>query len=283
MEESDRLWYGERMFLISKFRPLPAVRIASSLLVGRLFLIALAVSCSAGAVYAQSSDLVTDRPDFSESTETVAPGEFQVESGYTFTDGGGVESHALGEVLVRIGLNERTELRLGLPSYLVTDIPGGDVSGFGDPSIGFKLKLNGPPATQLALTVSTTLTAGSSEFRAGDPQPRVAVAAGWNLPGDLSLGANLGYSYLSGGADQFGEISGSLAVSGSVGGQGSAFVEVFGFAPESSGGDDTSFLGTGFLWRPSKSKDVQLDVRAGAGLNSASADFYFGFGAAWRR
>ncbi|MFQ5990494.1 MAG: hypothetical protein ACE5K9_11330 [Candidatus Methylomirabilales bacterium] len=29
--------------------------------------------------------LVTDRPDFTESTETVAPGRFQIEAGYTFS------------------------------------------------------------------------------------------------------------------------------------------------------------------------------------------------------
>ena len=37
--------------------------------------------------------LVTDRPDFTESTETVKPGRFQLEGGYTFT---------------RIGSNKRT-------------------------------------------------------------------------------------------------------------------------------------------------------------------------------
>lgn len=268
-------------------------------LVGRLLAIAIAVACSANMAPADASDTIaTDRPDFSESTGTVEPNRIQVEGGYTFTDAGGVDSHTVGELLVRIGLNDRTELRLGLPSYLQIDLPRSNISGWSDPSVGLKLKLpsfavkaddsdaaDGKKPIDFALTVSTTLPAGSSEFSSDDPQPRAALAVGRDLPRDRSFGANLGYSYLSSGTERFGEISGSLSLSGPVGktDRASAFVEVFGYAPESSGGDNTNFLGAGFLWRPKTSDDVQFDVRAGTGLNSASADFYFGFGVAWRQ
>ena len=62
--------------------------------------------------------LVTDRPDFTESSVTVGMGVVQIESGYTFTyddhEDGKVSEHSYPETLFRVGmLAEWFELRLG--------------------------------------------------------------------------------------------------------------------------------------------------------------------------
>ncbi len=69
--------------------------------------------------------LVTDRPDFTESTETVKLGRFQLEGGYTFTRIDNNKEHTLGELLLRIGARQRLELRIGISSYALTRSPGG--------------------------------------------------------------------------------------------------------------------------------------------------------------
>ncbi|HVR97870.1 MAG TPA: transporter, partial [Thermoanaerobaculia bacterium] len=61
--------------------------------------------------------LVTDRPDFTESTSTVAPGHFQVEGGATLARVEDEDSETWGEVLVRYGLGPRLEARLAAGSY----------------------------------------------------------------------------------------------------------------------------------------------------------------------
>ncbi|MGH7563856.1 MAG: hypothetical protein ACREK5_05485, partial [Gemmatimonadota bacterium] len=53
--------------------------------------------------------LVTDRPDFTESALTVPRGDPQLESGYTLTRADDADEHALGEVLLRIGVAGRLE------------------------------------------------------------------------------------------------------------------------------------------------------------------------------
>ncbi len=102
--------------------------------------------------------LVTDRPDFTESTEAVPAGHFQLEAGYTFTlDSEGkarARAHSVPELLLRIGVVEGFELRIGWDGYSWTDeqfegrtrggrrVPRTDWSQGGhDMSLGFKHKL----------------------------------------------------------------------------------------------------------------------------------------------
>lgn len=61
--------------------------------------------------------LISDRPDFTESTSTVHPGEVQAEGRYTFSQVSDERSSAAGELLVRIGVTRRAELRLEPGSY----------------------------------------------------------------------------------------------------------------------------------------------------------------------
>ncbi len=88
---------------------------------------------------------MADRPDFTESTLTIAPGHVQVEGGFTFSRFGDEESQSFGEILVRIGTGERVETRLGIGSYSRIDpgFAGADtISGYEDPFVGIKVRLN---------------------------------------------------------------------------------------------------------------------------------------------
>jgi hypothetical protein len=132
--------------------------------------------------------LVTDRPDFTESAETVARGRVQVEGGYTFTEREAEDEQSLGEVLVRVGLSQRFELRLGLDSWVHLDPagPGRGTEGFADPSVGAKLVLRADTdqrtsSPQLALLFGTTLPIGSSDLREPHAQPFAVLAASWGL------------------------------------------------------------------------------------------------------
>lgn len=89
-----------------------------------LFVAAGALLIGGAAAAQEPAPLVTDRPDFTESTETVPAGRVQFEGGYTPLRSGGVDEHAIGEVLLRLGVSGRTELRLGLNSFLVARVPG---------------------------------------------------------------------------------------------------------------------------------------------------------------
>ena len=71
--------------------------------------------------------LVTDRPDFTESTDAVPYGLFQLEVGYTFThdreSGVRNQTHTSPELLLRAGLAQDFELRIGWAGYVWSRTP----------------------------------------------------------------------------------------------------------------------------------------------------------------
>ena len=74
---------------------------------------------------AMAEPLITDRPDFTESTDAIPAGHFQLEAGYTFTydreHTDRVRDHAAPEFLLRIGVIDDVELRLGWQGYSWTE------------------------------------------------------------------------------------------------------------------------------------------------------------------
>src|SRR5688500_18432971 len=103
----------------------------------------------AGPVVAQEP-LITHRPDFTESASVVGRSRVQLEGGATLTRAGEVDELAVGEILLRIGIAPRLELRLGANSHVWIDGPDGELDGFEDATLGAKLLLSeGPLASAI--------------------------------------------------------------------------------------------------------------------------------------
>lgn len=120
--------------------------------------------------------IVTDRPDFTESSIVVPAGSTQIESGFTWTRED-KENSAFGgpEVLIRFGMTERFELRLGLPNYNSIDSAGLPQSrGWDDLYAGFKVQL-GPTrdGTDLALIAAIFIPVGQDGIRSEAVSPEV--------------------------------------------------------------------------------------------------------------
>jgi hypothetical protein len=58
---------------------------------------------------APQSPIITDRPDFTESTDIVPKGKYQAEFGYTFNKFDKTESHSFRELLIRIPLHQKID------------------------------------------------------------------------------------------------------------------------------------------------------------------------------
>ncbi|MBI4544464.1 MAG: transporter, partial [Gemmatimonadetes bacterium] len=230
--------------------------------------------------------LVTDRPDFTESVAVVPRGRLQAEAGYTFTRTGAQEEHALGEILLRIPAAERLELRLGLNSFVWTRGPGGDAAGREDASLGMKLRLAearpeaGVFGPGVAVLAALAVPTGSSALREENLQPEAKLALGFELSDRLGLSSNLNYAYASDAGRRFHQLSGSLSLGYAVAPRLGSYLEVFGFAPDGPDGSEMACLNGGFTWL--LSPDLQLDARAGIGLNGARPDYFAGVGLARR-
>ena len=241
---------------------------------------------AAGGTGEPAEALVTDRPDFTESVVSVAPRRVQVEAGYTHEEKDGEASDAFGELLLRIGLSERVELRLAPNSYR-RDLPrgGDDAEGREDPSIGIKLETgHGGDAPSLwkpatALLLGTTLPLGDSEVTSDELLPSAILALEWELGGGAGIGSNIGAAAE---ADERGRfVTGvfSVALGFDLGGAWGGFVEYYTFVPEGSERQTQQFFDAGLTFQISD--DFQLDARIGTEAGGET-DWFAGVGLAYR-
>ena len=233
----------------------------------------------------QRDALVTDRPDFTESALTVSPWHVQVEMGYTAARVDGNTESSVGELLIRVGLVEWLEARVGLNSFAWVAAEGNDPEGLEDVSLGAKINFvrakPGTPIPDLGLLLGASFPTGAGELGQGsDVLPGATLAAGLDLTEWMSAGANIGWGYLDDGAGRYSQFAASLALGFALTERLGAYAEYFGFAPEFDEGPDSHFLNGGLTFLISR--DVQVDARAGFSVDDAETDSFFGIGLAFR-
>lgn len=242
-------------------------------------------ACAAGRME-PAEPIVTDRPDFTESTETVPAGMVQAEGGWTFARRGAERERSIGELLVRVGAGRRTELRLDLGSYAVTSAGSESVRGLEDVGIGAKVRLlegadrPGSARPALSLLAGTTLPTGARAVRENAMQPEAKLAAGWALADRLSLGVNVNYAWASESGRRFGQTAASASLGYELSTRVGGYVEGFAFAPRSRGGPTTGYVNGGLTYQLYDA--LQLDARGGVRAGAAAGDYFVGIGLARR-
>jgi hypothetical protein len=229
------------------------------------------------ASYAQ--DLVTDRPDFTESAVTVPAGLRQLEGGYTFARSGEVDTHALGELLLRIGLSRRLEFRGELNSHVWQRTPEASASEFDDPGIGVKLAIANPEYGATLLGATSALIVGTSVpvERSGSLQPEAKLLLAWDLSESASFSSNLNAARLRDEIGGYWETSASASLGLTLAERVGMYLEAYGFA--AAGREDPAYLNGGVTLL--LSPEVQLDLRVGARTDRGNERF-FGVGLAHR-
>ena len=207
--------------------------------------------------------LVTDRPDFTESTATVEPGRVQVEGGYTYADEEGGTSHSVGELLGRIGATERLEVRVGLNSVGFVDAGGTSEVGVEDASLGVKLALVGGDALAAAVLAGTTIPTGRSPLGGESAVPSVVLALSRGV-GAIGWGGNVVAEWPEDGAgERYTDLGASLAAGVGLTDRTGLFLEVYGFRSPGRSGSGRLYLDGG-LTRMLR-EDLQVDARVGGG------------------
>jgi hypothetical protein len=229
-------------------------------------------------------EIVTDRPDYTESTDVAGRGVLQIENGFTVERSQTGHSLAGPELLMRIGLSKRLELRVGGDGVLTERRPGANrVSGFSDVDLGMKILLfdqgRNRPALSLIPIVSVPL--GSAEFSSGGYDPTLKVALGKDLPKGFSLGGNVNFSSLNTPCDRFLQTALSASLGHSLGGGFRGYWEIFGFTPWEKDGSTAVIVNTGIT--RSIGKNAQVDIRVGKRLTESGPGWFWGMGVAFRQ
>lgn len=241
----------------------------------------LGLGSSPGAASAQAPELVTDRPDQTESATVVPRGLVQVETGFLAARDDGVGAFDVPGTLARIGLGARTELRVGHAGVT------GSMQryGAGDSAIGAKVNLieaSGGWTPELAIIGGLSLPTGHDGFTSGGVDPSFIAAFAHELSPRLSLGYNVGAAWESSPVETDREASllYSLALGMGVTERLGVFLEVFGdrrmHADTATGvsiDGGLTFLLTG---------TVQYDLYVGRGIHGPTADTFVGTGLSFR-
>lgn len=246
-----------------------------------------------GGAPGMDEPLVADRPDFTEAGVTVGHGVAQLEFGYTYTydeeAGDDVRSHSYPEPLLRVGvLAEWLEFRIGWNIGDQVSRQGAAVvseTGSEDLYLGFKIAMTPQEGIlpETALIPQMTVPTGSSAFGAGDVLPGVNWIYGWEINDCISIaGSTQGNGTIDDSTSQrYLEVTQSAVIGYSLTERIGAYTEWYGSFPYSA---DTAkpvhFFDGGFTFLVNN--NLQLDVRAGVGLNEAADDYFVGTGSAIR-
>jgi hypothetical protein len=238
-------------------------------------------------VAAADEPLVTDRPDFTESSSAVGSGVLQLESGATYAEfRNGSNATTIGEILARWGVADKLELRFLVPTYARESGPEGSASGFLSSGVGLKYELAEGRGSgflggiEAALIASTTVPTGTGDFESSDWQPAAVLCASWELGTDVGIGTNLGVARPADDGKRYTSLWASVALGIGLSDTTSVFFESYGFDREEDRGPSTVTVQSGLAYL--FNSDLQADVRVARRLTDRGLDFLVGAGLSWR-
>lgn len=233
-------------------------------------------------------ELITDRPDQTESSTVVPEKTLQIETGFVLeTDETNLvnqKSFTYNTTLLRYGLLENFELRLGL-EYLgeKTENKHSDSIntnlGLSPIYAGFKVKIASEEGwkPEIAFIGGMVLPFTANDyFKPEYSAANIRFSFAHTLSEKFSIGYNLG-------AEWDGESAApgyfySLAIGVGVSNKLGMFVESYGLLKEKR--NDEHLLDAGFTYL--LFSNLQLDISAGIGINEAATDNFISFGLSYR-
>lgn len=226
-----------------------------------------------GTISAQQ--IITDRPDQTESSSTVPFKSLQIEAGALFQRGGGVQANAYPSVLWRYGVAKNFELRL-LTQFETSKQLNNSLknNGISDIQIGTKIQLfkKENVNTEIAFLSHLIIPTAKKELTNDKVGIINKIAISHAVSEKISLGYNVGYDYFGNGS---GNLTYSAAIGISLSDKISFYVEPYGEFTEFE--NHLASFDTGFTYL--LKDNFQLDISYGTGLNYEMN--YFSTGLSW--
>lgn len=236
----------------------------------------------------QVPDLVTDRPDQTESAATVPKHFLQIETGFILENDENEisrnKSFAYNTTLLRYGLWDNFELRLGA-AYLGDNVTkknsdfSQNIAGFSPLHVGFKVKVAEEKGLRPDIAflggLELPFTAGS-DYKPSYTAATMRFAFSHTLSDRFSLGYNLGAEWDGETAvpGYFYSVALGIGLIENLG----MFVESFGAIQEAGTAQHQLDAGFTYLLTP----NFQVDISGGIGLNDAAPDNFISFGLSYR-
>jgi len=247
---------------------------------GRAIFFSAVIGFFGNRVCAQDSGAIqTDRPDQTESPYIVPRGMLQVELGSAYEQSTPTISEWVHPTsLIKYGVNDKFELRL-ITDYGTEKTPDKSETGMSPITLGFKGMLGEEKGVlpKISFIGHLTIPHASSESLKND---FYAPAFRFLCQHTLSKTVNLSYNF---GAEWDGYTAVptfiyTVSAGFSLGEKMGSFIEVYGFAPQTSTADHRADAGLTYL----VTKNIQLDASGGIGITENAPDYFLSGGLSFR-
>lgn len=225
-----------------------------------------------------SAQIVTDRPDQTESSSTVGKGNLQIESGLLLGFMG-EESPSTRQLLIpttlfRYGLTKGIELRLG-SQFETLKTGETSVQGISDIHLGAKFQIfqKEDSRTEIAFVSHLVVPTGSPEVSSTHYATINRLAVSHELNEKLGFAYNLGYNYAGTGS---GDFTYSMVLAVGVNEKVGVYIEPYGEVVNME--DFLSNINGGFTYL--LNENLQLDFSFGTGINHHMN--YIAMGCSWK-
>ena len=246
-----------------------------SFLIALLPLLQAAAQIDTSPLVPQEPEIVTDRPDVTESSIVVPPASLQFENGFTWTADHKTESVDFSQTLIRIGILDKTELRFVMPDYIHGLGTRPVDSGFGDIAIGAKQQLGPlPGGVDLSVIVGVSLPSGARAVSSSGYDPFVKFPWSKDLVHGWSVGGMQSLFWNTDAGRRDGVWEATFYLERQLSKQMDAFIEYAGDYAQRGGSTHMAHFGTAFRVNATS----QIDFHFGFGLNRESPAHFFAAG-----
>lgn len=219
---------------------------------------------------------------WSQRFTQLARGRIQLEGGYSYLRGStgdsGWTQHALPDTLLRVGLTDRWEIRLGWPGYVSSDSDDPAISsgftGTLDPNIGVLYDLWGQRGwlPQTAILAAVPVPLEGNPFALNSLQPLTELMYSWETGQRTAITGRSGFAILQAAGDNYTQFQQSLCFDVILSERLGGFVSWDMLTNQGIRNDTSQHMGGGglsFLL----TERLSISWRSAFGLNSTAPDF----------
>lgn len=225
-----------------------------------------------------SDEIVTDRPDVTNSSLVVPVGSFQSENGINLSGRDGGRTLDGTNSRWRLGIAPCFEVTIDLPTYFANvKTPG--VSGFSDVAPALKWQISPVPGKiDLSMTMGVLVPTGPVDIAGRGAQPYLQFPWSWELYGGWGLSGMFTEFFRPADFTTKRITETTFVIEKKLTGQFSLFTEYVGDYPE--GAIPSQLINSGGLYRLTPLQ--QIDFHFAVGLNHNSPTYIVGIGYSFR-
>ena len=254
-------------------------------------LIAVGQQRALNEAISEEDAIETDRDSFTPATTTLGPRRTQIETATSFIDTKKApNAYTFPELIVRHGINDWLELRSGWnyaaggPTSAVSGIDVGTEDFVAERSsefmYGMKLQTSrqrGWRPTSAAIIEGYSPTSGPSNFS----RLVASETFGWVLPNGWHFSSAVRFNTANSGGDHFNQWSPSTVLNIPIRKRWNTHVEYFGIMTDGKAvAESQHYFSTGVHF--DLTKDFELGIRYGFGLNAQTPPFFVNAGIGYR-